>query len=339
MKEKLKKVSKPAIICAIAVIAVILAVPAIASSQYIGTDGAKERALQYTGITGDVVYTEAKLDFFDRVYDIEFVADGVKYELEIDASTGNVVKYEREGVSYISDDAGTTDIGLEAAKAAALTHAGISSADATFVEEKMDYEAGAKVYDLTFCTASAKYEYEIDAATGMVREFDYDAATATGTGTTGNTGSVADVGLEAAKSAALTHAGVSASDAVFVEERADYDDGVKVYDIEFYTSTGEYDYEIDAATGAVLEYDYDAENYTRPSSGTAGDMISQDSAKAIALERAGLAESDVYALKVELDWDDGRTEYEVEFRSGGYEFDVKIDAYTGGILEYERERD
>ena len=43
--------------------------------------------------------------------------------------------------------------------------------------------------------------------------------------------------------------------------------------------------------------------------------------------------------KAKLDWDDGRQEYEVEFRQGRTEYDYTIDATTGAILESDRDRD
>ena len=44
-------------------------------------------------------------------------------------------------------------------------------------------------------------------------------------------------------------------------------------------------------------------------------------------------------MKVEQDWDDGRLEYEVEFKSGGMEYEYTIDGATGAILEYNSEWD
>ena len=44
------------------------------------------------------MFTKAKLDYDDgrAVYEIEFTKDGLKYELEIDAATGGVLKYEMD---------------------------------------------------------------------------------------------------------------------------------------------------------------------------------------------------------------------------------------------------
>lgn len=42
-------------------------------------------------------------------------------------------------------------------------------------------------------------------------------------------------------------------------------------------------------------------------------------------------------LRANLDWDDGRMKYEVEFYSGTTEYDYDIDAVTGAILSCDRE--
>ena len=39
----------------------------------------------------------------------------------------------------------------------------------------------------------------------------------------------------------------------FKKVKIDYEDGVRVYDVEFYKGNVEYEYEIDAATGEIRE--------------------------------------------------------------------------------------
>lgn len=72
---------------------------------------------------------------------------------------------------------------------------------------------------------------------------------------------------------------------------------------------------------------------------TQSDKISEKKAKEIALQHAQLSESQVTALFVELDYDDGVLRYEVDFRSGGYEYDYDIDAATGTIMSYDKDFD
>ena len=44
-------------------------------------------------------------------------------------------------------------------------------------------------------------------------------------------------------------------------------------------------------------------------------------------------------MRVELDRDDGYVLYEIEFRVGYTEYEYKIDAYTGAVLQAERDID
>lgn len=67
--------------------------------------------------------------------------------------------------------------------------------------------------------------------------------------------------------------------------------------------------------------------------------VGQEAAKSAALTHAGLTESQITGMKVEQDWDDGRLEYEIEFKFGGMEYDYAIDGSTGTIISCEKEID
>jgi len=68
-------------------------------------------------------------------------------------------------------------------------------------------------------------------------------------------------------------------------------------------------------------------------------IISKDDAKKIALEHAGVNETDAQRFRAELDYDDGISVYEVEFDANGLEYDYDINAKTGEIIEFSKERD
>ena len=53
--------------------------------------------------------------------------------------------------------------------------------------------------------------------------------------------------------------------------------------------------------------------------------VTEEQAKAIALEKAGFTEEQVRRMKVEKDYDDGRLEYDVEFYVNGVEYSCDID--------------
>ena len=163
-----------------------------------------------------------------------------------------------------------------------------------------------------------------------------------------------DIGIEKANEIAISHAGLSSGSVSFVKAKIDTEDGVKVYDIEFYSGNVEYDYEINAATGAIVSFDQDIENYeipTQPAAPTqaatqpqtaaptqaASSVISVDKAKQIALSHAGV--SGASFKKVKLDTDDGVRVYEIEFKVGNVEYDYDIDASSGAIISSSSEID
>lgn len=160
---------------------------------------------------------------------------------------------------------------------------------------------------------------------------------------------VGDIGIEKAKEIAMSHAGVSAGSVSFVKAKLDHEDGVKVYDIEFYSGNVEYDYEINATTGAIVSFDQDIESYAAPTQAATqphtaaptqaqtASVISVDKAKQIALSHAGV--SGASFTKVKLDTDDGVRVYEIEFKVGNVEYDYDIDASSGAIISSSSEID
>ena len=69
-----------------------------------------------------------------------------------------------------------------------------------------------------------------------------------------------------------------------------------------------------------------------------GLALNEDLAEAAALAHAGLSAADAGYIECKLDEEDGRWIYELEFRSGGGEYDYEIDAATGGVLKAELDR-
>lgn len=175
---------------------------------------------------------------------------------------------------------------------------------------------------------------------------DYDSATYTAVLTTqeqyiASTPSASNyISVEQAKTAALNHAGVQANNAIFVKAGLDWENGRVCYDVEFYAGNTEYDYDIDATTGAVLSYDRDWDDFslggwggsTGTGSVTQNDLITADKAKEIALAKAPAG---AVVVKCELDRDDGRYVYEVEMRSGYVEYECDVNAVTGVIVDWD----
>lgn len=151
----------------------------------------------------------------------------------------------------------------------------------------------------------------------------------------------ASVSAEQAKAIAIEHAGVSASDVDYVRVKEDWDWGRTVYEIEFYSGSTEYDYDIAKDSGEILKADYEVHGrgggrgMRRAQS--AGYTLTYDEAAAKALARVDGATTQ--NLRMKRDHDHGRVTYEGEIRYNGYEYDFEIDGETGEFLEWNSERD
>lgn len=154
--------------------------------------------------------------------------------------------------------------------------------------------------------------------------------------------------LEEAKEIALRNANLNESEVTFINSRLETDNGIKKYDIEFYHENKEYDYEINALDGSIIEMDFDVENYNisqeqnktednNSNLNTNEVSISEEKAKEIALDNANLTIDQVTFKKVEIDFDDGIKKYDIEFYYNNKEYSYEIDANTGSILAYEQD--
>ena len=227
----------------------------------------------------------------------------------------------------------TADIGVEKAKEAALSHAGVAESDTVFLIAEADYDDGRKEYEVEFYAGGTEYDYTIDAASGRVLKFDtelewYSADDDAGYGWQNV------IGKQKAQEIALADAGVAAEDALHLIVKPDWDDGVRIYEVEFYTASQEYDYEIHAETGDILSRDREAEWNGTAASGSTTD-IGEAKAKSVALSHAGISESSTSYIYAKKDWDDGRWVYDVEFWADGKEYDYEILASNGTILSYD----
>ena len=117
------------------------------------------------------------------------------------------------------------------------------------------------------------------------------------------------------------------------------------YEVEIKSQTGEeFEYKVDAYTGAILESKREAADGTevpvvQPSKPAASGDIGYAKAKSVALNHAGVSEGKAYDMEIELDDEDGTLVYEVEFKSGNMEYSYEINAATGAILKHEAELD
>jgi len=235
-------------------------------------------------------------------------------------------------VTAPADETETVD--ENAAKQTALDNAGLMADTVTFTKLKLDKDDGRAIYDIEFYTDSAQYDYEIDAATGTILDYDYDNLTYSYNAQTDSASQY--IGEDTAKEAALAHAGLSEEDTTYMKAKLDRDDRTVTYDIEFYSGSMEYDYEIDALTGTVVSYSHDhAGSAGLQNTGESG--IDLEKAKSAAFTAAGFSETQVTVREAKLDHDDGVTVYKIEFIANSTEYEVEIDAVTGAVIDFDTE--
>ena len=166
-------------------------------------------------------------------------------------------------------------------------------------------------------------------------------------GASSNASDTSDISMQQATEVALQDAGFSSSEVESLTGNLDSDDEVRHYDVRFVSQGMEYDYEIKASDGTILEKDREAveahsssQNVSLPaerSTMTDSDFISIDEAKSIALQVSGVDASNAVFTEAELNVDDGVHIYEIEFISGDMEYSFEINAMTGSVAGWEKE--
>ena len=192
-----------------------------------GVDSASAKNLHY-----ETDYEKGVL-----VYDVEFEADGKEYEYELRASDGKIMEKSVKKISL----------------AKARKNATVS---ATLKQLKsVANKAASKQKETKANTTSASKSTTKKTTSSSSASKTTSASKSSGTKTSTSSGSY--IGVDKAKSIALKHAGKSASSVSFTKAKLDKDDGKVVYEIEFRTGRTEYEYDIDAYSGKILEYDID----------------------------------------------------------------------------------
>ena len=144
---------------------------------------------------------------------------------------------------------GTVD--EEMAQKIALEHAGVKATDATITKSKLDYEGRRQVYEIEWYAGGKKYDYEIAVDTGEILSSAYDEKTS---GWSVSNSSNVTVSEADAKQTALGRVSGATQKDIY-EWKFDYDDGRPEYEGKIIYGGTEYDFTIDASSGAVIEWE------------------------------------------------------------------------------------
>lgn len=247
-------------------------------AQLISMDAAQEVALKAANIAAENAAISATT--LNEVagtfcYKVEFTSGDYAYAYTVNAETGAVMEMSSRDKNAVDTqaqteatvptaDSATTQssaaataqtvtgtVDEEMAQKIALEHAGVKATDATITKSKLDYEGRRQVYEIEWYAGGKKYDYEIAVDTGEILSSGYDEKTS---GWSGSNSSNVTVSEADAKQTALGRVSGATQKDIY-EWKFDYDDGRPEYEGKIIYGGTEYDFTIDASSGAVIEWE------------------------------------------------------------------------------------
>lgn len=246
--------------------------------QLISMEAAQEVALKAANIAAaDAAISATTLNEVagTSCYKVEFTSGDYAYAYTVNAETGAVMEMssrEKNAVDTQAQteatvpaaDSATTQSSVaataqtvtgtvdeEMAQKIALEHAGVKATDATITKSKLDYEGRRQVYEIEWYAGGKKYDYEIAVDTGEILSSGYDEKTS---GWSVSNSSNVTVSEADAKQTALGRVSGATQKDIY-EWKFDYDDGRPEYEGKIIYGGTEYDFTIDASSGAVIEWE------------------------------------------------------------------------------------
>ena len=251
---------------------------ASSQAQLISMEAAQEVALKAANIAAeDAAISATTLNEVagTSCYKVEFTSGDYAYAYTVNAETGAVMEMssreknavdtqaQTEATVSAADSATTQSsaaataqtvtgtVDEEMAQKIALEHAGVKATDATITKSKLDYEGRRQVYEIEWYAGGKKYDYEIAVDTGEILSSAYDEKTS---GWSVSNSSNVTVSEADAKQTALGRVSGATQKDIY-EWQFDYDDGRPEYEGKIIYGGTEYDFTIDASSGAVIEWE------------------------------------------------------------------------------------
>lgn len=351
------------IIAGIIVVVVIAAIILSTTfSQAMTLDEAKEIAQKYVPSTAVFVTSEEEENKFEVMFHDDKNEEG--FEVEINKETKKVKKVE----SQLDNDLGSKTVKLSKEEVKSIVKKAFSGI--TSISVNLTKDNGLYEYEVSFKSNDFYGNADVNPATGAILESTIKYGTAV-TIPTDNSNKGDILTYDEAEKAAIKEAGGGFVKDIDLEKR----NGNYYYEIELIKDNMEYDYIVDAKTGKVtLEHEHesyfdydddwdDDDNYnpgttggsssgnsgnsgstgnsgnsgsssSGNSSGSISGQISLEKAKSIVLAKIPGAT----IIKIHLERDDGIYVYEGEARLGNYEYEFEINASSGVIIGWDKDR-
>lgn len=195
---------------------------------------------------------------------------------------------------------------------------------ATVVKVESDYDNGTHVYEVELVKGGKEYNFEYRASDGKLIQYDWEISHPPYTNQ-----SRKNIPQKSIRKKAKNKVKNAAVLGIVLK----HDDGRSEYKVKLQKGNKNYTLVYDSKSGKLLEYEW--EIVSSGSASAKNKDIGLEKAKAIAMKKAPGAT----IVKAKTDDDDGVKVYEIEMVKGIYEYEVKIDAKTGKVLEFEKDID
>lgn len=293
---------------------------------YIGGDKAKEIAFAHAGITAQSSMSdlEIEMDYEDNamIYEVSFFSEGSKYNYDINALTGDIVKVKInptedkdkdktqptvDNTQSNTDTSNSTSetsnigafIGADKAKELAFAHAGITAENGVSnLKIETDYEHDAVIYEVSFFFGGYKYNYDINAVTGEISEVKINPADDKGKDKT-----------EANDSSSESNSQTETENEDDAEDKEDKDN----------------------------KADKENKEDKKSSESASSSYIGETSARNIVLSYAGVSAGSIAGYKCDIYAKGADNVYKIKFISNGYEYSCDVNAVTGAIVKFDKQ--
>lgn len=230
---------------------------------YIGVEKAKAAALEYAKVTEDMVYGSIKVEFEHddgmMIYEVEFVVEGVRYEIEVNAVNGNIISCEKKN----------RDVLIGGAVGEYVSAKEVEDIISAYCPERQEwngfeynfqYDDGVLICEAEVSYKGIEYEFEVNAKTREVLSVESDRYYHYEDNSSGNSEENGLITKEQALKKVLDRAGLAEDDISRLNIELDHDDNVWKYEIEFISGKYEYEAEVNADTGVITSYERDTDD-------------------------------------------------------------------------------
>ena len=221
--------------------------------NYISEEEAASIALaEVSGATENDIRIHKDTDDGRNIYEGSIYYDGVEYDFEIDAQSGQIIDWSSEMDDDRWINAGNDMISVEEASAIALAE--VEGASENDLRIHKDFDDGRNIYEGSIYYNGVEYDFEIDGQSGQIidwgSEMDDDLWDDDNWNNSQSSGSV--ISEKKAKNIALGQ--VQGATDQNIRIHMDNDDGRQIYEGDIIYNGMEYEFEIDAQSGDIIDW-------------------------------------------------------------------------------------